>query len=293
MTLPADMPLSTIAGTYTVAEVDNADTGLDPQGAPLDGLQIVLTPDPPRVWTHTTSGAGVAIGPMLATTNSLGVLVNPVTGLASLRIPSSAQAGLTGAPTIPWTAEISDPLGRVETERKTFHAPAGGTVNLPSAAPYWPDPNAGTLPQWERAREEATAAAQAAVTAADVPRQISDAIAAERTASARLYTHRLDSTNNQQILSGFIEFARIGNTVSVAVDNVRFSSMGTVDFQPLIPDGYRPRIGLDHPILTSPEVVYNKRSFWQSDGRVRFFSLVKDGFYYMSASWVTTNNPPV
>lgn len=158
MTLPADVPTSLVQGTYSIAEADNADTGIEPQGAPLDGLQIVLTPDPPRVWTHTSSGAGVAIGPMLATTNSLGVLVNPVTGLVGLRIPSSAQAGLTGAPTIPWTAEISDPLGRVETERKTFHAPADGTVNLPSVAPYWPDPNAGSIPQWEAAAADARAA---------------------------------------------------------------------------------------------------------------------------------------
>lgn len=162
MTLPADVPTSLVQGTYSIAEADNADTGIEPQGAPLDGLQIVLTPDPPRVWTHTSSGAGVAIGPMLATTNSMGLLVNPVTGLVGLRIPSSAQAGLTGAPTIPWTAEISDPLGRVETERKTFHAPAGGTVNLPSVAPYWPDPNAGTLPQWETARADVTAAVNTA-----------------------------------------------------------------------------------------------------------------------------------
>lgn len=158
MTLPADVPTSLVQGTYSIAAADNADTGIEPQGAPLDGLQIVLTPDPPRVWTHTSSGAGVAIGPMLATTNSLGVLVNPVTGLVGLRIPSSAQAGLTGAPTIPWTAEVSDPLGRVETERKTFHAPAGGTVNLPSVAPYWPDPNAGSIPQWEAAAADARAA---------------------------------------------------------------------------------------------------------------------------------------
>ena len=161
MTLPANVPTSLVQGTYSIVEADNADTGIEPQGAPLDGLQIVLTPDPPRVWTHTSSGAGVAIGPMLATTNSLGVLVNPVTGLVGLRIPSSAQAGLTGAPTIPWTAEVSDPLGRVETERKTFHAPADGTVNLPSAAPYWPDPNAGSIPQWEKARDDARAAVDA------------------------------------------------------------------------------------------------------------------------------------
>lgn len=165
MTLPADVPTSLVQGTYSIAEADNADTGIEPQGAPLDGLQIVLTPDPPRVWTHTSSGAGVAIGPMLATTNSMGVLVNPVTGLVGLRIPSSAQAGLTGAPTIPWTAEISDPLGRVETERKTFHAPAGGTVNLPSVAPYWPDPNAGSIPQWEKAVADAGSAALAALAA--------------------------------------------------------------------------------------------------------------------------------
>lgn len=165
MTLPANVPTSLVQGTYSIAEADNADTGIEPQGAPLDGLQIVLTPDPPRVWTHTSSGAGVAIGPMLATTNSMGVLVNPVTGLVGLRIPSSAQAGLTGAPTIPWTAEISDPLGRVETERKTFHAPAGGTVNLPSVAPYWPDPNAGSIPQWEQAVADAASAAAAAVSA--------------------------------------------------------------------------------------------------------------------------------
>lgn len=158
MTLPANVPTSLVQGTYSIAAADNADTGIEPQGAPLDGLQIVLTPDPPRVWTHTSSGAGVAIGPMLATTNSLGVLVNPVTGLVGLRIPSSAQDGLTGAPTIPWTAEISDPLGRVETERKTFHAPANGTVNLPSVAPYWPDPNAGSIPQWEAAAANARAA---------------------------------------------------------------------------------------------------------------------------------------
>ena len=260
MTLPADVPTSLVQGTYSIAEADNADTGIEPQGAPLDGLQIVLTPDPPRVWTHTSSGAGVAIGPMLATTNSMGVLVNPVTGLVGLRIPSSAQAGLTGAPTIPWTAEISDPLGRVETERKTFHAPAGGTVNLPSVAPYWPDPNAGSIPQWERATADARAAVDSYASTA-----VAAALAAGAVPQAAVITPA-DATN------GTVAVARnaFGVITLSILDLMAPSLTGTATILTLAAP-FRPR-------LTVPFTAWNGntatiRGGVSQDGQVRFWGL--------------------
>ena len=260
MTLPADVPTSLVQGTYSIAEADNADTGIEPQGAPLDGLQIVLTPDRPRVWTHTSSGAGVAIGPMLATTNSLGVLVNPVTGLVGLRIPSSAQAGLTGAPTIPWTAEISDPLGRVETERKTFHAPAGGTVNLPSVAPYWPDPNAGSIPQWERATADARAAVDSYASTA-----VAAALAAGAVPQAAVITPA-DATN------GTVAVARnaFGVITLSILDLMAPSLTGTATILTLAAP-FRPRLSVPFTAWNGNAATIRGGVF--QDGQVRFWGL--------------------
>lgn len=260
MTLPADVPTSLVQGTYSIAEADNADTGIEPQGAPLDGLQIVLTPDPPRVWTHTSSGAGVAIGPMLATTNSLGVLVNPVTGLVGLRIPSSAQAGLSGAPTIPWTAEISDPLGRVETERKTFHAPAGGTVNLPSVAPYWPDPNAGSIPQWERATADARAAVDSYASTA-----VAAALAAGAVPQAAVITPA-DATN------GTVAVARnaFGVITLSILDLMAPSLTGTATILTLAAP-FRPRLSVPFTAWNGNAAAIRGGVF--QDGQVRFWGL--------------------
>lgn len=157
MTLPADMPTARVTGTYVLTTGTGATT--TPTGTPLEGLTIMLVPEHPRIWAHVATGRGIALGPLYATTDAAGMIINPETGLVGYPIAASAQPGLEGSPTIPWVAEITDPLGRIPTERRVFLAGAGATVNLPLAPRYWPDPEAGSIPQWEQARAAAEAVA--------------------------------------------------------------------------------------------------------------------------------------
>ena len=166
MALPSNMAFGKIVGRFMRAIGDGSDADRDPDGIPLAGLKIVLTPsaDVVRIKDAAPDPVTVFAESIACTTDSEGYVVQAdengdPTNLRGVYVPAT-DTEWAQAVNLRWTVTIQAG-GAAGTQRFSFLVPADSETDLTTVVPVPSNPGS-QIPAWEAVVAQANAAANRA-----------------------------------------------------------------------------------------------------------------------------------
>lgn len=173
--LPSNVEYATVRARFLRAVLDTDDAGTDPDGVPINDLQILFTPslNPPVVKVPLASPpATIQIMPIAVVTDADGYLSNPADGAKFVKLIASNGAQIDP---FGWSYTVTITGGTFPTQNFSIVLSPGQDVDLTTIIPVPTNPGT-TLPAWIAAVNETQASMARAETAATT------AVAARNTA---------------------------------------------------------------------------------------------------------------